>query len=608
MKQCAGFSFNSMSIKMKPYILPVFLFTFFSKLSCIGNKPSIKHRISSPRKYAGFSDVTYNDEYEIISQYIKVSDGTELALDIYRPKDKTTGKIIETPLPDIWMDTHYNRRYISDHVTLTIEAYPGNAAKLIKYGYVVATADFRGLYASYGNNKAYNRGKWISSAQKDAYDITEWLAEQPRSNGKIGMWGCSATGGSQIQAVTTTPPHLKAVFPMSCEFDVYSFGVPGDMAPSKGTTIQAISSRENRDAVATPVDSDTDMSMLNEAIAEHDASMENPGYTPYLDSHAELITDPLSQPWRLNSSPHTYLNKINSSRIAMYLAANWDEGSTKHGSFFTFNNVKGPSKLIIGPEGHCCDWMAVKKNTGFDITIEERRFFDYWLKSIYNGILDEDRVYYYTYNAPPGFEWRSSDQWPLPDEKRVKYYLGNGSLNITISRKSGQKDEITVSYDITIRGKLLAGGLVYETSPLYSSIQVIGHPTINLWVSSTATDEDFIATIQDVKPDGIAKSYNIDGRLRASLRMLGYAPYNNLGLHRHQSYEEDEAPLIPGKPTELVFDILPISMVFKKGHRIRLVVNFADRTTPRCDPAPKVTVYRNSKYISYLTQPIIEAK
>jgi predicted acyl esterase len=582
-------------------VFSVFTFSWMSKDS------SAVDRISRPGHYEGYSDAIYAGEYEITSQYVKVSDGTKLAVDLYRPKDKTTGKVIESPLPVIWMHTPYDRRQVGNNGALTVETYPGTAARLIKYGYVVATVDFRGLYASYGHNEAYNRGEWMTAARRDAYDITEWLAKQPWSNGNIGMWGCSATGGSQMQAATTAPPHLKAVFPMSCEYDVYAFRVPGGMAPSKGTTTQAMSSRESRDAVATPVDADKDRAMLKEAIAEHAGTVENPGYTPYRDSFAEAITDPSSQPWWLKSSPHTYLDKINSSGIAMYIAANWDEGSTKHGAFFTFNNVTNPTKLIVGPEGHC-GWLAVEKSTGFDITIEERRFFDYWLKGIDNGIMDEDSVYYFTYNAPAGSEWRSSGQWPLHDEKRIKYYLGKGLLGENEPTGVDQKDETTVSYDIAPRGEMPTGGLIYETDPLGKDIQVTGHPTINLWVSSTATDGDFLATILDVEPDGTAKSYNVQGRLRASLRKLQDPPYNNLGLPWHRSYEEDVTPLVPGQPAELEFDILPVSMVFKTGHRIRLMINFADRATPKLDPAPNVTVYHDAAHRSYITLPVIEAK
>jgi putative CocE/NonD family hydrolase len=591
---------------MKRYSLSTILVFCILTLSCGGDDASTATRISSPGEYAGYSDAIYADEYEITSQYVRVSDGTRLAMDIYRPKDKTTGEVIDTPLPVLWMHTPYNRRYSNNNGALTVDSYPGTAGRLVKYGYVVATVDFRGLFASYGHNEAYNRGEWITAARGDAYDITEWLAQQPWSNGNIGMWGCSATGGSQMQAATTAPPHLKAIFPMSCEFDVYPFRVTGGISPAKGAPAKVMSSQASRDQAAAPVDADIDKSQLKEAIAEHAGTVESPGYAPYRDSIAEALTDPTSQPWWIKSSPHTYLEKINSSETAMYLAANWDEGPTKHGAFFTFNNVTNPAKLIVGPAGHC-GWMNVESQTGFDITVEERRFFDYWLKGIDNGIMNEDPVYYYTYNAPAGSEWRSAEKWPLPEEKRIRYYLGEGSLSTAEPEESNQKDEISVSYDVR-PDTMATKGLVYETAPLNADVQVTGHPAVKLWVSSTATDGDFIATIQDVAPDGTATSYNIQGQLRASLRKLQDAPYDNLGLPWHGFYQADAAPLSPGKPAELEFEILPISMIFQAGHRIRLVITFASRATPRLEPAPEITVYRDSTRGSYLTLPIIEAR
>jgi predicted acyl esterase len=450
----------------------------------------------------------------------------------------------------------------------------------------------------------------MTAASRDAYDITEWLARQPWSNGNVGMWGCSATGGSQMQAITTAPPHLKAVFPMSCEFDVYAFRAPGGMAarqngPGRGRG-GAQSAREIRDAAAVPVDADKDRTQLKAAIAEHATAVESEGYVPFRDSLSDSLTDPGSRQWWLKSSPHTYLKQINAAKIPMYLAANWDEGPTKHGVFFTFNNVTGPAKLIVGPGRHC-DWLSVEKQTGFDITVEERRFFDYWLKGVRNGVMDENRVYYYTYNAPAGSEWRSAKSWPLFGEKRTRYYLGEGALTTSEPKEAGKKDEAAVSYGVTPNSATVRG-LQYETAPLTKDVQVTGHPSINLWVSSTATDGDFIATIQDVAPDGKATSYNMTGQLRASLRKQHDPPFNNLGLPWQRSYQEDVMPLAPGQPAELAFPLLPGSILFKAGHRIRLVVSFADRTTPVLEPAPKVAVYRDPAYKSYLTLPIIEGK
>lgn len=563
-------------------------------------------KVSKQGEYSGYSEAIYADEYDLSSQYIEMRDGVKLAIDICRPIDTVTGKVVEKPLPVLWMHTPYNRRFNGTKEKLTVECYAGTAAKLIKYGYVVATVDFRGLYGSFGHNENYNRGEWISAARTDAYDITEWLAVQPWSNGNIGMWGCSATGGSQMQAATTAPPHLKAMFPMSFEFDVYDFRVAGGISsswrpwkkPDDGLTAQ-----RRRDAMAAPVDGDTNCTLLKQAIAEHEGTIENTGYIPFRDSYSTILTDENSKQWWIKSSPSNYLEQINASGIAMYMAVNWDEGNTKPGPFLAINNFIVPRKLIIGPGVHC-DWFTSIEMTGFDILIEELRFFDYWLKGIDNGIMGEDPVYYFTYNAPEGREWQSAASWPLPEEDRVDFYLGEGSLSKTEPAEPGT-DVTTISYDFR-PNTTTKGALVYETETLSEDVQVTGHSTINLWVSSTATDGDFVATIQDVAPDGTLTSYNVQGQLRASMRKLAEPPYNTLGLPYHSCNEADVAPLVPGEPTELIFSILPISMVFKAGHKIQLAISFAGRGTPHLDPAPEVTIYRDTEHISYLTLPIIQ--
>ena len=91
-------------------LLAILVFCAFA-LSCGSNDSSTANRISRPGEYAGYGDAIYADEYEITSQYVQVSDGTRLAMDLYRPKDKATGNVITTPLPVLWMHTPYNRRY-----------------------------------------------------------------------------------------------------------------------------------------------------------------------------------------------------------------------------------------------------------------------------------------------------------------------------------------------------------------------------------------------------------------------------------------------------------------------------------------------------------------
>lgn len=297
-------------------------------------------KVSKPNEYAGWSEAVY-DGHERTSFYVPARDGTKLAMTLYRP---TKGGVAASEkLPVVWMHTPYNRaRYRGGEAA---ETYPGFALKLVPHGYNVAVVDFRGVYASFGKNIAYNRGEWVDGAKWDAYDITEWLAKQDWSNGRIGMWGCSATGGSQMQALTTRPPSLKAVIPMSAEFDAYSFttmgGVsgPGRIAPpGQSGENSAIAAR---DSAAVAVDGPNAAEDLKAAIASHKDNIESVGIVPFKDSKSPST----GLEWWKDSSPHTYLGEMLKADTGVLSVANWDEAGTRHGPFFTFNNLnrKTPS-------------------------------------------------------------------------------------------------------------------------------------------------------------------------------------------------------------------------------------------------------------------------
>src|SRR3954469_4110594 len=124
-------------------------------------------RASRPGEYRGYSEARF-DGYQLRSQYVAARDGARIAVDIFLPTQ--SGKVATGKLPVVWMHTPYNRRTTNNG--LTAANYPGKALQLVKYGYVVAVADFRGLYASFGRNAGYNRGEWQDAARFDAYDIT----------------------------------------------------------------------------------------------------------------------------------------------------------------------------------------------------------------------------------------------------------------------------------------------------------------------------------------------------------------------------------------------------------------------------------------------------
>jgi predicted acyl esterase len=554
-------------------------------------------KVSRPGEYRGYAIAQF-DGYQLSSRYVPVRDGTRLAVDVFLPTQG--GKPATDKLPVVWMHTPYNRR--STNNGLTAANYPGKALQLVKYGYAVAVADFRGLYASFGRNAGYNRGEWQDAARFDAYDITEWLAKQPWSNGKVGMWGCSATGGSQMQALSTAPPSLKAIFPMSCEWDVYAFVAAGGITPHGAPTMMMRGgSREERDRNAVAVDGDTDGKQLAAAIAEHARNLETAGVVPFRDSRSEEF----GSQWWLVSSPHSHAEAMNRSGIAVYAAANWAEGFTGHGPAYTFNNLRTPKKLILGPGKHC-DWATVLTDTGFDIVTEELRFFDYWLRGIDNGVMREPAVTYYTYNAPRDQAWKSSAVWP-PRAQRTAFFLGDGTLQPGQPANRDGATRKAVSYD-TEAEAFWSTGMSFLTAPLTQDTEVTGHATARLWLASTATDADIVARIDDVAADGTHTYVGVEGKLRASLRATAQAPYETMGLPWHPFTQASVQPLVPGVPVEAQFEFLPTSYIFKAGHRIRLTLQFADpRGTPKVDPAPVVTVLHRPDAASMIELPIIAA-
>ena len=151
-----------------------------------------------------------------------------------------------------------------------------------------------------------------------------------------------------------------------------------------------------------------------------------------------------------------------------------------------------------------------------------------------------------------------------------------------------------------------AKGFTYTTTALTRPIEVIGHPIVHLWVTSSARDLDAMVYLEDVDPAG-RSTYVTEGVLRASHRKLVSPPFRNFRLPWPRSNQDDVAPL-PLQPTELTFDLLPTAKRFLTGHRIRVTVQGADRDTHievHPNPPPMVAIYRDAARPSRIVLPIV---
>ena len=150
------------------------------------------------------------------SEYLTLNDGTKIAIDIYRPANG--GKVESRPLPVVWEHTPYQRGYRLKNGEHSGSGMPALAPMLLKKGYVVVSAEQRGTGASFGVHAM----PWDAIVADDAFEITEWLADQSWSDGNIGMVGGSYPGINQYHALRKPSPHLKAVVPIAALVDTYS--------------------------------------------------------------------------------------------------------------------------------------------------------------------------------------------------------------------------------------------------------------------------------------------------------------------------------------------------------------------------------------------------
>jgi len=557
-------------------------------------------KVSRPGEYSGYSRAEFAETVRV-SQFITARDGTRLAADIYLPA--ANGKPVARRFPVIWQHTlsRTGGRPQAAANGFSLAAIPS----LTKFGYVVAIVDRRGMGSSFGARRGYID----RTESRDAYDVTEWLAAQSWSDGNVGAFGCSNTGAAAMHVPVLMPPHLKAVFAGCYAWDTYDGFLRGGIFANWGTGPERTIDEDLRQNA--PVDDDKDGVLLRAAVDEHRGN--TPIYSmwksiPYRDGWSDLTG---SQFW-LETNVATYRGQLAQSKVAIYTQGGWNDDFRAQG-LIAYSNLKNPKKILIGPWEHC-------RTDNFDLPAEYLRFFDRWLKNIDNGIMNEPPIRYYTVNAPQGKEWRFANAWPLPEAKPVVYYLQpareRDENKISTSRGANAKASQTIDYSTSCGANwpLLtqtcvqdSKGMVFNGEPLVRDTEVTGHPMVSLWISSTASDGNFFAYLEDVAPDGAVRIVT-DGRLKASLRKTTAAPYDVFSLPWHRSLEGDVELLTPNEPTELRFDMLPISYIFKTGHRLRVNVTGADaRERDRVVPAtvPTITIYGGGKFASSLTLPII---
>jgi predicted acyl esterase len=413
----------------------------FGLLLVLVQAASGAERISRLGKYVGYS-TEQHDGWQRSSQYVTVRDGTRIAIDYFRPT--LANELHSEKLPVLFTTTRYQRAGLIDGRLLTVIDQMPYLVRAIKHGYVIAIADVRGSGASFGKKLGF----FPPEEARDSYDVIEWLARQDWSSGKVGMFSQSYLGTTQMFAASASPPSLKAIFPEVAWLDTYASFYPGGIfklwpvynwstfvrtadfvAPLPPDWRAMMKAADETKTVSeapldcelsfctnpggtsatpvVPVDEDVDGRLLAEATAEHRqgdwSTFQLVRAVPYRDSKVAGMDIPLSE----ERSVYSVLEEIKSSGIPAYHYGGWFDGFSRDTPLL-YRSWPNSKKLIMGPWYH----GGFRKEI---LETEYLRWFDYWLKGIDNGVMDEDAVHYYVMGAADGDAWRSSKTWPLPN-------------------------------------------------------------------------------------------------------------------------------------------------------------------------------------------------
>jgi predicted acyl esterase len=468
-------------------------------------------------------------------------DRTKLAGNLYLPEG-------EGPFPCIVTRTPYGK----DQMELFAD--PRAARKYTKAGYAYLVQDTRGKGRSEGHYAGF------SDDRNDGYDTIEWMAKQSWCNGKVGVTGASAMGITSNMAAIAAPPHLVAAFVIVAGNDTNFVGGAfkqrdmGDWHRGQGVSEERVRSRAGSYA-------ETALSVTGDVL-----------------HNARYIHIPV-----YNYGGWYDLFSVGNVRNFQHLQ--------NHGS----RGARGNQKLEMGPFGHgeLAGDLAYPNGSELIGNKSEIRWFDYWLKGIDNGIMEEPPVRVYMMAAArkgdpsPKNRWLQFANWP-PGPQTVEYFLHeDGGL----SRKAPTAAAAARGYDFDPADPAPTQGgsnltfekgpmdqraigergdyLRFQTPVLERDVVIAGPVSVELWASTDGPDTDFMVKLVDVYPDGY-EAIVLDAALRTR--------------YRHGRHRDDIRMMTPGAPEKLTLDLWDTAITFEQGHRIALHVTSSN--SPRFDVNP----------------------
>ncbi|MEA2684123.1 MAG: uncharacterized protein QOK05_2451 [Chloroflexota bacterium] len=519
-------------------------------------------------------------------------DGCVLVADLYRPDDSQRH-------PVLLQRTPYDRTLVSN------SASDADPVKLALAGYAVVVQDVRGRFDSEGEFVTYE------NEAVDGHDTVQWAAEQPWSNGDVGMFGLSYMAQCCLLAASQRPAALRAIAILESPDSTTG----GDRYRGGALSLGLLASWATQTIVPTGVlrAARTDPSRYAEIpsviddIDNLDEHMRRLPLSPFppIDDRGVDPTRNFDRTVEYAFFPPIPRFDPVDITVPTLVIAGWNDVFLQP-DLDLFNSlrengatedVRRLSRLIVGPWAHGTPTSVVgTTDYGFrasplfmdlkeDFTRLHRRWFDARMKGGQTGIDEEAPVRIFVMGTN---RWREEQEWPPARATPQEWHLhGDGRL------APGSQSEVapsefrldpenpvpTVGGAILMTGRYARGPaeqgrveahpdvLLFTSEPRDQPLEVVGPLRLVAWVAAETADTDVVARLCDVHPDG--RAYHLcDGILRL----------------RFREGPADPHLLEPGEVYRVEVDLWSIAHVFLPGHRLRLQVRASD--FPRYDRCP----------------------
>jgi uncharacterized protein len=474
----------------------------------------------------------------------------------------------------------------------------------------------------------------------DGYDMVEAVAAQRWvKGGKVGLFGISFSGITQLFTAGTRPPHLAAVAPMSVIDDVYSStGFPGGIFNS-GFARSWIVDRMN-DAKPAPAGGQPWARALTRAgdrhcIANQKLRLQTQDAlaiqraTPFRDE--AVFGDRSAARWMRRVDVPTFLvGQFQDEQTGGHFAESLGTLAGNPRTWITLQNgvhvdSLGPDVLTRWVEFlnlYVADRIPRISDTVLSLgdtlyktvadapasKVAQSRFAGTTDVAAARAAFERDpRVRILMDNgagpAGPGAlgaAWELPlSSWPVREARATALHLGaNGALD---PAAAGQRGTVSYTGDPRARPQqtlpgdgeadawkaqppyrwapVAAGkGVGFATAPLAADTVIAGTSSLDLWMRSTARDTDLQVTLSEIRPDG-AETYVQNGWLRASHRKLASTSTANDPVPTHR--QRDAAPLPRGRDELVRVPLFPVAHAFRAGSRIRVTVTAPGGDRPR---------------------------